>query len=301
MVEANNYSYILITPAKNEELSLEKSIQSVVNQSKKPSLWLIMDDGSTDKTPEIIENAKKKYNWIRSTRLPDKKSRDLGIHYSSICRNGFNMVIKDCEEEEIKYEYIGLLDADIILDERYYENLIDEFIANPKLGIASGVTTCLVKDKLVYMDQRDDIPSGAARLWRASCFKETGGYTLTYSADSVSTIKAKLKGWETKRFREYAFVQSRMTSSVEGLWKGWNKIGMSHYYLGLPFTFAILRSVKYTLKKPYYIGLAYLYGYILFLLKKKQTDDKEVLDYYQHTRPLEITKKYFPKPKWLCK
>lgn len=301
MTKNNDFSYVLITPAKNEELSIEKCIQSVVNQSKKPIIWLIINDGSTDRTPEIINRAKKKYSWIKSFTLPDKKNRDLGIHYSSICADGFDAVIKYCEKEGIGYKYIGLLDADIILETTYYENLIEKFMLNSKLGIASGSTTCLVEDKIEYMDQLEDIPSGAARLWRKLCFTETNGYSITYSADSVSTVKAKLRGWETKRFPEYTFIQSRMTSSVEGLWKGWIKRGMSQYYLGVPFIFAILKSARYTFKKPYYLGLAYIFGYMIFAFKKKRINDKEILDYYKYMRPNEVTRRYFHKLKWLCK
>lgn len=296
MVTHYDYLYILVTPAKNEEDSLEKCIKSVVNQSKIPSLWLIMDDGSTDETPKIIERAIKKYGWIKSIKLGDKP-RDLGKHYSLICKNGFEFIISECIKENIKYNYIGLLDADVILDKSYYENLINKFRSNHKLGIVSGCTVCIINEKNVPMDQYSDIPSGAARLWRKACFEETGGYDITYSSDSVSTVKAKIRGWDTKRFFEYPFIQSRMTSSVEGLWSGWKSIGVSHSYLGYPFIFAILRFIKYSLTKPYYIGLAYIVGYTTCTFKKQRTGDKEILKYYKYTRPREIMNRYYQKCK----
>lgn len=295
MNESRDYSYVLVTPAKNEQESLTECIKSVINQSKKPLIWVIIDDGSTDKTPQIIKNAENNYEWIKCIRL-DSRDRDLGIHIAKICNIGLNFVTKSCKSKDIEFKYIGILDADIILDKNYYENLIDKFSSNPKLGIISGSTTCLVDGKLIYMDQPNDLPSGAARLWRKECFADTG-YDLTYASDSVSTVKAKLRGWETKRYFEYPFIQYRLTASANGVWNGWKSIGERNYYIGFPLSYAILKSIKYAFKSPYYLGIAYLLGYLTFLLKKKQTHDKEILNYYRHTRPYETRTKYYRKLK----
>ena len=292
-------NYILITPAKNEEKNLAKCISSVTNQTVKPVLWVIIDDGSTDNTPEIIKEAKEKNDWIQSITL-EEGIRDLGVHYSHICKKGFEFAFEHCKEHDIKYNHIGLIDADVHLEEAYFEDLMKEFEKDSKLGIASGETMSIAGERVVHAKQREDLPTGAARLWREECFEETGGYFSTYAADSVSNIKAKLRGWKVRRFKEYKFTQARMTASATGLWRGWKKLGESAYYLDIHPLFVFVKAIRYLFKRPYYIGLAYLLGYLnSYISMKEKTDDEEIKHYYRYMRPQELKKIYWDRFKRL--
>lgn len=293
--------YVLITAAKNEEKSLPSLISSIIKQTVKPVLWAIIDDGSTDKTHEIIEESKKKYKWIKSITL-EKSVRDLGVHYSYICRKGSDFAIEYCKEHGIKYNYFGHIDADIFLEEVYFEGLIKEFEKDSRLGIASGETWIIVEDRVIHVKQREDLASGAARLWKKQCFEETGGYSLTYAVDAIANVKAKLRGWKVKRFKEYKFTQMRMTGSANGLWKGWKKLGEAAYYLDVHPLFVIMKTIRYLFERPYYISLAYLVGYLnSYVNRKEQTDDKEIRHYYRYMRPLELKRFYLNKFKKLVK
>jgi len=287
--------YIIVTPAKNEEENLPITIKSIENQTIKPVLWVIIDDGSTDNTPQIIEAAKKKHTWIQSIRLSEG-ARDLTLHLASVCISGLNFAREYCKRNKIEYEYLGSVDADMNLENTYFENLINEFTKDPKLGIASGGTWVRIKGKEIQLQLREDIPSGGHRLCRKKCFEETGGYSLAYAADSVSNVKAKLRGWKVRRFEEYKAIQARATSSAEGLWKGWKIHGEAAYYLGVYPLFAILKAIRYLFKKPYYIGLAYLVGYLhSYINQKQQIDDEEIKYYNRYTRPREVKKFYWDK------
>lgn len=283
--------YILITPAKNEERSLPSLIQSVVNQTIKPALWVIVDDGSSDKTPEIIKDAKEKNNWIQTIRLKEGK-RDIGKHYAYVCRKGFDFSYEYCKTNSIRYEYIGLLDADMILCTDFFDKLIKEFEKNPELGIASG--GIYYNNGVIWEKGREELPRGGARVWRRKCFEETGGYLLTYSPDSVSNVKAKLRGWETKQFKKIKAIQTRKTSSAEGFWRGYWANGVSSYFLNTNPVFVMLKGVKYLFRRPYYIGLAYLWGYFgSFIRKQEQIDDEEIRKYYYKNKPHEVRQNYF--------
>jgi len=283
--------YILITPDKNEERSLPGLIQSVVKQTIKPTLWVIVDDGSTDTSPEIIKDAKEEHRWIQSIQL-NKSMRDIGKHYAYVCRKGFDFSYEYCKVNSIQYEYIGLIDADMILEPGFCYKLINEFEKNPKLGIASG--GIYYNNGLIWEEGRQDLPRGGARIWRRKCFEETGGYFLTYSPDSVSNIKAKLKGWETKQFKEIKAIQTRKTSSAEGFWKGYKAKGVSAYFVNTNPILAMLRGIDYLFKKPYHIGLAYLWGYFSsFLWKREQIDDEEISEYFHKNKPQEVRQYYF--------
>ena len=289
--------YFIVTPAKDEEKSLPSTIYSIERQTVKPVLWIIVDDGSTDNSPQIIESAKKKHDWIHSIHL-NETARDLTIHYASVCDIGLDYGLKYCDENKIEYEYIAIVDADMNLESTYFENLIKEFVKDSNLGIASGETWSIVGDRVIPTKQREDLPSGGHRLWRKKCFEETGGYSLTHAPDSVSNVKAKLKGWNAKRFKEYKAIQTRMTSSAEGLWKGWGIQGKSAYYFDAHPLYAVAKATRYLFKKPHYIGLAYLMGYMdSYINREEKTEDEEIKNYYRYTRPQEIKRIYWNKLK----
>ena len=274
-------NYILVTPAKNEEKELPKLVQSIARQTVKPMVWVIVDDGSTDDTPNIIREAQEKYDWIKSVRL-DEHPRDLGKRYAYVCNTGFDFAIEYCKAHgNIHYDYIGNIDADMVLETEFFEKLIKEFKKNPKLGIVSGSVYSNIRDELVLEEDREDLPMGSPRLWRKECFEETGGYPIGYSADSISNVLAKLKGWELKRFGEIKAIQARKTSSAEGLWNGYKTHGISAYFRNYHPLFALTKGLKYSFESPYYIGIAYLYGYFSSVLRRMdKIDNEEVREYY---------------------
>lgn len=282
-------NYILVTPSKDEEVNLPKLIQSVAGQTIKPLVWVIVDDGSTDNTPEIIKKAKERYEWIQSIRLQEHP-RDLSTHYSYVCNSGFDFAIQYSKANDYQYDYIGLLDADIRLEQDFYSESIEKFKKNPKLGIAGGSISYYDDDKLIREDDRDDLPPGGIRVWRRECFEETGsGLYLGYSADAVSNVLAKLRGWETKSFTELRAVQTRKTGSAEGLWKGYKYHGESAYFRNYHPLFVLIKGLKYTFEKPFYIGIAYLYGYLSGAIKRiDKIDIKEARDYYYYQKYKEV-------------
>ena len=280
--------YILNTPIKDEEENLSNLIQSVVKQTVKPVLWVIVDDGSTDSSQDIIEEAVKKHKWIQSIRLSSSK-RDLGLHYARIVRKGFDFAIEYCMKNGIDYDYLGNLDGDLILEPTFFENLIKEFEKNPKLGIASGGSKNIVGDRVIRAKASIDEPAGGHTLIRRKCFEECSGIPLSYACDSVLKAKAKLRGWKTKRFEENIATVIRDMSNAEGYWKGFVHNGKASYYLNLNPLHVMIRSVIYSFRRPYYTGIAYMVGYLSDRIrKKKQIDDNEIKEYYWNK-----WKKYF--------
>ncbi|KKF99276.1 glycosyltransferase family 2 protein [Methanosarcina mazei] len=285
-------NYILITPCKNEEESLPKLAESVVNQTIKPKLWVIVDDGSTDKTPDILQNLTSKHSWIKNIRL-NEKPRDLGIHVAQVYRTGFDYATSYCINEGLEYNYTCSVDADIILENNYFESLIYESEKNPNLGICSGYIGNIIDGKVIWSDFVADLPSGGARLWKKKCFEATGGYLLTCSPDSVSNVKAKIRGWETRQFKHINAVSTRPYASAEGQWKGYKKAGTNNYFIGYTPTHVILKGIKllHSKNKSFRngVGLAYIYGYFSEYFKRApRIDDSEIIEYYGKKRLGEI-------------
>lgn len=320
-----NRQYIVVTPCRNEEKDLPNLVQSMTAQTIRPALWVIVDDGSTDKTGEIIAEAKKRYEWIKGV-IFGEYGKYMGTHLAYVCNKGFEFANKYCNENGIPYEYIALVDADNILEAGYFEKLMEEFEKDPKLGIASGndvhadIETILEdvrakKSAITVMDQeiwrlwgstlmeiqnsREDLPMGSARLWRKECFEGTGGYLPIPLPDSVSNTQAKLKGWTTRRFMTIRVID-REGLAKQGAWKGYKEKGASYYFLGQSFPLAMLKALKYSFKKPYYTGSAYIYGYVKpFILKKERVKDDEIKYYYRHIRSRELKAYYKEKMKKL--
>lgn len=284
--------YILITPCKDEEESLPQLTESIINQKIKPVFWLIVDDGSADRTPDILQELVSKHNWIKTIRLSEEK-RDLGVHFAHVCRIGFNHAINYCLDNNIEYGYVGQIDADVIPEKNYFVSLISEFESNKLLGICSGHIGNIVNGDIVWSNIVEDLPSGGARLWRKECFEDTRGYLLTCSPDSVSNVKAKLKGWDRRQFSYVSAVSSRPYASAGGQWGGYKKFGSNNYFIGYSPLHGLLKGVRLLYSKNGYhksgIGIAYIVGYFSQYFKRApQINDKEVLEYYQNERLKEI-------------
>ena len=275
-----NRQYIVVTPCKNEGDNLPNLIQSIVEQTVRPVLWVIVDDGSTDNTPRIIKEAKEKYSWIKSIRL-DESERDLGLHYASIVKTGFNFAVEYCKKNGIDYSYVGNLDGDLTLELTFFENIMKGFKKDPKLGVASGGTKHIIGDRVKYAKVEIDEPSGGHMLIRRECFEECMGFPLSYSMDSVLKAKARLRGWKTKRFEESVATEIRDVNSAEGYWKGFVYKGKTSYYLNINPLHVMIRTILYLFRRPYYIGFAYIIGYLSdFIQRKEKIEDDEIKKYF---------------------
>lgn len=283
-----SYGYILISPVKDEEKDLPAVINSVIHQTSLPMLWIIIDDGSTDKTPEIIKNFREKYDWIKSTRLPEHP-RDIDLHYAYVCRKGFEIAIKYCEENNVFYDFIGLLDGDTILEEKFFEKLIEEFRCDSLLGIGSGGIYYSTNNGLLWEKTYENFPRGTGRLWTKKCFFDTGGYALDPAMHSISNIKATLRGYRTKQFKNIIAIQTRKTSSAEGLWNGYIRNGKAAYYLYRRPIMVLLNAINSTVKYPFYCGSAYLIGYLsAFIKREPRIQDSEIKSYFQKQKLSEV-------------
>lgn len=288
-------NYIIVTPVRNEDKSLPGLIDSVASQSIRPKLWVIVDDGSNDKTPLIIQAAKKNYEWIKSIHLGETP-RDLGIHIANVIQTGLNLARDYCEEHSIEYDFIVFLDADMLIsDTHFFDKLIIKFEDNKSLGIASGA----IQIRDISGNSRDgkrrtDTISGGEMICRRQCVEDIGGIPITYFWDGVMRVKAILKGWEIRRFDEIKIIQTRDTYTAEGSKKGYYLAGTYEYYLNYNPVIIILKGLIYFIKRPHYTGLSYLSGYFnCWLRRKDKIDDKEIKNYYFWYKFREIGKYYF--------
>ena len=189
----NGESYVLITAAKNEETYIPKVLQSVVSQTVLPKIWVIVNDGSTDRTAELVKDFASRYDFIRLIRRSNAGSRAFS-NQASACNEGYD------EIRHTDFAFAGFLDADVSFGDRYFENLLEKFKANPRLGIAGGQLSEYQRgDYAARPGTSTSCVAGAVQFFRRQCFEDIGArlLPLRYGGhDAVASVRAGFRGRE---------------------------------------------------------------------------------------------------------
>lgn len=255
-------SYVIITPARNEENNIERTIQSVIVQTLLPKRWIIVSDGSKDRTDEIVKKYLPDHPWIELIRMPDHSDRQFAAKV-----NAFNAGYEIIKNEQ--YDFIGNLDADLSFEKDYFEFLTTKFQADPLLGVAG---TPFVEDGVHYDYRFTNIEhvSGACQMFRRKCFEDIGGYIPIQGGgiDWTAVTTARMKGWKTRTFTEKQCIHhKKIGSGNSGALMAWYRQGQKDYFLGGHPLWQLFRTAYQMTKKPYVIGgLLLSWGYFLSLL-----------------------------------
>lgn len=250
--------YVIISPVKDEERYVEFTLRSVISQSLKPSLWLIVDDGSTDRTPEIIRHFQSSNPFIRLISNPKAGQRKLAFAEVRAFNLGFESL------GNLEYDFIVKLDCDLSFDPDYFEKLLARFIQNQKLGIASGVY--FEQDKYgcwTEIEMPTYHAAGASKVIRKTCFQQIGGFTPAPGWDTVDEIRALGREWTTLHFTDLKMKHLKGEGSSIGAVKTSLMQGEAYYRSGGSKFFFILKILHRAKSRPYLVrSLAMLWGYL---------------------------------------
>lgn len=256
-------NYVIITPAHNEETFIEKTISSVVAQTVRPMRWVIVNDGSTDRTGEIIQRYAARFEFIRAVNLCREQGRDFGRKIIAFNRGRL-------EIEGVDFDFIGNLDADISFETNYFERILQLFETDTKLGLAGGIVYTKIGDTFQTEDQTLDSVAGAVQLFRRACFEDTGGYLRMKHGgeDAAMEIVARMKGWKVRKSLEDRVFEHRRTGTANsGLLQAKVREGHRFYSLGYSPTFYVLRCMYRLRDNPVFLGsAAALIGFLLSML-----------------------------------
>jgi glycosyltransferase involved in cell wall biosynthesis len=251
-------SYVLITPARNEAQLIELALQSVVAQSHPPVKWVIVSDGSTDGTDDIVQSYAARHAWIELVRMPEHRDRNFAAKVMAF-HAGYERV------KDLAYEVIGNLDADISFENDYFAFLMEKFAQNPRLGVA-GTPFQEGDFRYDYRFVSIEHVSGACQLFRRACFEEIGGYTPVKGGgiDHIAVLTARMKGWQTRTFPEKVCQHHRQIGTAQrGVLKSKFKTGVQDYALGGHPLWELFRTVYQMKHRPYVAGgLMILGGYV---------------------------------------
>jgi poly-beta-1,6-N-acetyl-D-glucosamine synthase len=272
--ERNGAGYVLITPARNEEAFIELTIKSVVAQTVRPLKWVIVSDGSTDRTDEIVSKYAAESPWIELVRTPERKERNFAGKVFAF-NTGYQRL------NQISYDFIGCMDADISFDSEYFEFLLGKLVNNARLGLV-GTPYREGGRSYDYRFVSIEHVSGACQLFRRECFEDIGGYTPIQSGgvDLVALLSARHKGWQTRTFTEKTCEHHRkMGAAHHSGFRERIHRGRMDFLLGSHPLWEICRGIYQMKNRPYLIGgLLILFGYAWTMLSgRRQTMPKELI------------------------
>ena len=272
--------YVLITPARNEEAFIQKTLDSVVHQTFRPLKWVIVNDGSTDTTASIVEQYTARYDWIELVNRPPRKERHFAAKVHAF--NAGQERVKDLD-----FEVIGNLDSDVSLEMDHFEFLLSKFKEEPRLGVAGTV----FREEGGYNSGTDSLEgqfyvSGQCQLFRRQCFNEIDGYFANKAGgiDWIAVTTARMKGWKTRSFNEKSFFHHRHLGTAErSVLAASFSYGEKDYILGGHPLWEMFRVSYRMTKRPYIIdGIALGLGYSSAALRRlKRPVSKDLMIFHR--------------------
>ena len=278
--------YIIVTPAKNEEKIIEHTLYSVGDQTLLPHQWIIVDDGSTDRTSTIVEKYIKKYPWITLIKNDNyDEKRAGGPKVVRAFYKGYDSI------SDYDYDFIVKLDADLTLPNNYFETVSGCFKDSPRVGICGGYCVDEKEGRLVKEKTAEFHVRGAFKAYRKECFSDIGGIKQVWDWDGLDQMMAMYSGWEVKVL-PLAVIHHRETSEEYNRIKHSYRSGKEYYRMGYDFFLALLKSISIMAKRPFLLGSAlFFFGFtVAFLNKSKKIVDNELAGFirkFQYNRILK--------------
>jgi glycosyltransferase involved in cell wall biosynthesis len=289
--QGRNIPYVLITPARNEADFIEQTIQSVIRQTVLPLKWVIVSDGSTDGTDDIVKKYVRNHPWIELVRMPERNERHFAGKVYAFCA-GYEKI------NGLKYDIIGSVDADISFDPDYIDFLLEKFSQDPALGVA-GTPFREGTVQYDYRYSRKEHVSGACQLFRKECFESIGGYVPLKAGaiDLTAVVTARMKGWKTETFTGMACTHHRpMGSAKHRFIKATFRSGYYDYPMGVHPLWQLFRSIYQMSRKPYVFGGSLLLaGYLWAMLKRVPTPVSMEFVHFRRNEQMQWLKEYFRK------
>ena len=273
--------YCLVTPCRDEARYARRTLDSVTGQSVLPARWIIVDDGSKDETPPILEEYAARFPFIEVLRRADRGDRKLGGGVIDAFYTGYDTI------DPGAFDYICKLDLDLDLPPRYFEILMDRMESEPRIGTCSGkpyffrpgeadeTVRFPISHGSVFISEKmgDENSVGMTKFYRVDCFRQIGGFVREVMWDGIDAHRCRQLGWIAVSWDEpdLRFVHLRpMGTSHKNWWTGRARWGFGQYFMGTTPAW-MLASAAYRMTRPPLVlgGIAMLYGYFRSMLQRK--------------------------------
>ena len=283
--------YVIVTPARDEEQNIEELIRSLAAQTCLPTEWIVVNDGSKDKTAEILEKYATEFPWLHVYHLRDRGHREPG---GGVIR-AFAYGLSHLQTKD--WDFIVKLDGDLSFAPDYFDSCFEEFRKDPTLAVGGGTTWYEWAGSL----RADVVPNfhvrGASKIYRRAFWDVMGGLPAVPGWDTIDELKANLLGWTTRTFPNVRILHRRPTGSADGVWRNWFKNGRANYITGYHPIFMMVKCAKRISEKPYVAGAFALFcGFASgYMRRLPQVADKELIRY---VRREQVRRLLFRKSIW---
>lgn len=271
--------YVVISPCRDEQDHFEANLRAMLAQTVRPTRWVIVDDGSSDRTPEMLAAAVAENDWIQVVRREDRGRRKVGSGVIDAFNAGLATVDLDA------FDYLCKFDIDIEIPPRYFERVLEEMERNPRLGTFSGKTWLVLPDgRKVLERQGDENSIGPAKFYRVACYREIGGFAPQAGWDGIDGHMCRLKGWAARSTDEpeLEVIHRRLMGSSEvGIWHGRKRWGRLKWYMGSAPYYVAAVSLYRMMERPFVVGgLGIAVGYLgSFVRRDEQFGDEAFRKY----------------------
>lgn len=285
MNRPNSPIYVIITPVRDEEQFLPSLIKSITSQTCRPHEWVLVDDGSTDRTGQIIKESSEKHSWIRPITRSNRGFRKSGGGVMEAFYAGFDSL------QSRDWEFLVKLDGDLSFPADYFEKMFGKFRAQPRLGIGGGTLYHMIGEKMHVEEVPRFHVRGATKIYRRECWEAFGGLRRAPGWDIIDEAKANMLGWETQSFPDLHLVHHRFTGEADGSWRNAVKNGRAYYFAGYHPLFMGAKCVYRLASKPYGIySVGMCWGFLSSYLKGlPQVDDPGLIRYVRQEQWKRLT------------
>lgn len=272
---SGNAKYVIISPVRDEAAFIKATLESVAGQTIRPAEWVIVDDGSTDGTGDILDRFAG-HPWITVIHRRNRGFRRSGAGVVEAFEEGYRSVT--CRD----WEFIVKLDGDLTFDADYFERCLGHFEDQPRLGIGGGEVYHDIGGALTLEVNPRFHVRGATKIYRRECWESIGGLRQVPGWDTIDEVTANMLGWKSYSFPELRLVHHRHTGTAEGLLKDRVKHGLACYCAGYHPFFVAASCLYRLLRRPYVVGaLAIGWGFVKGHLKRLPRADEAVVRYVQ--------------------
>lgn len=263
--------YVLISPCRNEAAYMRQTLDSVIAQTCRPALWVIVDDGSTDETPDILAEYVARHDWIQVVTRQDRGHRSVGPGVIDAFYTGYNAIRVE------EFIYLCKLDLDLRLPPTYFQRLMEHMEADPQIATCSGKAYTEEQGELVSERHGDETSLGMTKFYRVDRFKAIGGFVREVMWDGIDCHRCRMHGWKALSWDEpeLRFVHLRpMGSSQQSIYVGRMRHGYGQYFMGSGLLWMLATAVYRIPEKPYVMGgLAIVWGWLKSALTMKPRYD----------------------------
>lgn len=287
--ECSALRYVIITPARNEARLIEQTLQAVIAQTVQPVRWIIVSDGSTDGTDDIVKRYALAHPWIRLVRTPERAERNFAGKVRAF-NAGYETL------GDLAYDVIGNLDADITFDPTYFEFLLGRLEQDARLGVA-GTPFREGTHQYDYRFTNIEHVSGACQMFRRACFEEIGGYKPIKGGgiDWVAVTTARMRGWHTRTFLEMACYHHRpMGTAQASELSARFRQGRKDYALGGHPLWQVFRSAYQMKSSPVVAGgVCLLAGYTwAWITRTERSASPDLIRFHRHEQLARLRAKF---------